>query len=118
MRRWAFVFVILIFLVPALLLCRTALDPEDFSGQWYASTDQSAYLFQDGLIYSNKHQIPLSGDRSISGAYAYCRDSVVLFAEGVAEQETRLYLVHSGDSSLLCENRDGTGKVYFIRYHQ
>ena len=104
----------------AAVLCRTAVDPADFTGRWYASADQSVYLFQEGIVYCAKHPVMLSEEDAISGAYAFGRDSICLFARGVPglERERVLYLVRREDSSFLCENRDGTGPVYFIRYDQ
>lgn len=93
-------------------LSQTAMDPADFSGIWYASDDQTAYLFQEGLITGTK------APESMVGAYWYCRDSVFLFVrdmEGL-DTERELYLNQDGEVSFLSENRDGSGKVFFLRY--
>jgi hypothetical protein len=93
-------------------LSQTALDPSDFSGIWYDAQNQDAYLFQEGLITGSKEP------DSMVGAYWYCRDSVVLFVrdmEGL-ETERELYLNQDGEVSFLSENRDGSGKVFFLRY--
>lgn len=101
-------------------LYQTALDPAEYTGIWYSSEDQSAYLFQDGLIYCEKHPVFVSDQDSISGFYTFCRDSVLLFARGISglEREMELYLVYSDESSFLCENPDGTGRIYFIRHNK
>ena len=119
MKKAATACVLFIIILIIAGLSQTALDPRDFAGQWYSSKDQSVYLFQEGIIYCSKYTVPLSETEYISGAYSCCRDSVFLFAEGIAglEAEKELFLVHSGEGSLLCERRDGTGPVYFIRYH-
>lgn len=93
-------------------LSQTAMDPADFSGLWYASEDQTAYLFQEGLITGSK------APDSMVGAYWYCRDSVVLFVQDLEglETERELYLNQDGEVSFLSENRDGSGKVFFLRY--
>ena len=110
----------LVLLIIALGLNQTILDPLDYTGQWYSAKDQSLYLFENGLIHCRRHSIPVSGSDTISGAYSFSRHSILLFARGVEglETEKELYLVQKGDSSLLCENQDGTGEIYFIRYEQ
>ena len=117
MRRWTVVCIILIIMIGTAGLCRTAVDPEDFSGEWYSSEDQSIYLFRDGLIISAQGGVPLSDSESICGAYSYGKDKVFLFAGDIIglKTERMLYLVHHGDSSFLCENENGSGKIYFIR---
>ena len=120
MKR-SFLFCILIcFGILLVFFGRTAVDPEDFSGQWYSSGDQNVYLFQEGLIYNSKHGVPLSDSETISGAYAYCNDSILLFAKGIKglETEKELYLVHKDDGSFLYEHKDGTGELFFIRYNK
>ena len=99
-------------------LGQTVIDPGDYTGEWYSSDDQSIYHFQDGLIYCSKHAVALSGANSISGAYSYCRNSVFLFAEGIdgLESEKEIFLIHKDEGSFLCENKDGTGKIYFMRH--
>jgi len=118
-RLAAFSTIILLFIIIT-GFGQTAVDPEDFAGQWYSSSDQSVYLFQEGLIYCPKHAVAISDNASISGAYSYCKNSIYLFAIGVngLETEKALYLVHSGDGSFLCENKDGSGIIYFIRYKE
>ena len=114
MRRAALiVFLILICAIIA-GFCQTAVDPEDFTGQWYASSDQSTYTFREGIVFSGKSPL----EDSFCGAYSFGRKSIFLFASGVPglEQETQLYLVEKDEGSFLCENPDGTGEIYFIRY--
>lgn len=118
MKRWTVFGIGILLCILVTGLTRTALDPADYTGVWYSPEDQSAYLFQEGLIFCEKHPVAVSDSDFISGSYTFCGDSVFLFAEGISglEQEMELYLVHKGESSVLCENQDGTGKVYFIRY--
>lgn len=120
MNRTSFFCIILCLGIVIAFWGQTAIDPEDFSGQWYSSGDQNAYLFREGLIYNSKHTVKLSDSEFISGAYSYCKDSIFLFAEGIEglETEKELYLVHKGDGSFLCENKDGSGTIYFIRYNK
>ena len=120
MKRWAILGIAVIIVIILAGLSQTAINPKDFSGQWYSWENQNLYMFQDGLIYCTKYPIEISGTESISGAYTYCKNSVVLFAAGIPglEQEKELYLVQNGDVSCLSDQREGKGMVYFIRYIQ
>ena len=117
MKHLAATCFLIILVLILLLFCQTALDPESFCGEWYSAEDQSGYLFQEGLVYRLKFGEEFSDTTPICGAYTYCRDSVFLFTEGVAglEKETEIYLVRNRDGSFLCENKDGSGNIYFIR---
>ena len=120
MRRLAISFISIILIILIAGLCQTALNPEDFSGIWYSANDQTVYRFQEGLIYSAKHAVQLSDSASISGAYTFCKESIFMFVTGIdgLETEREVYLVENGNGSFLCENDDGTGIVYFIRYNE
>lgn len=119
MRRLV-IFCIVILLCLSAALFRTAVDPLDFTGQWYSASDQSVFFFQEGLIYRSRNFAGLSDTETISGAYTFVKDSIFLFAAGIdgLEEERQLYLVNRGAESSLCENRDGTGEVFFIRYKE
>ena len=118
MKRPAVFCVIILALILFAGLSQTAKDPSYFSGQWYSSTDQTAYFFQEGLIYCSKYPVPVSENAFLSGAYVSGKQSILLFAAGVEglETEKELYLVHKDNGSFLCEREDGSGKIYFIRY--
>ena len=100
-------------------LGQPVMDPDCFTGQWHSADDQSVYLFQEGLIYSSNPGVALSDKESISGAYSFCKDSILLFAAGVEglETEKELYFVSSNNECVLRDQKDGSGKVYFIRHH-
>lgn len=99
-------------------LNQPVIDPQDYTGQWYSAKNQSVYLFQNGLIYCSKHSIALTDTDSISGAYSYGKKSILLFADGIdgLKTEKEIYLVNNNDGSFLCEHKDGSGEIYFIRY--
>ena len=120
MRRLVIFCIVILLCLSAAALFRTAVDPLDFTGQWYSASDQSAFFFQEGLIYRSRNSAGLSGTETISGAYTFGKDSIFLFAAGIdgLEEERQLYLVNRGAESSLCENRDGSGKVFFIRYKE
>lgn len=119
MKRFAVICIVFVIMCFVVGLSQTALDPEDFSGLWYSSDDPSAYLFQEGLIYRSHKDPKITDSESFCGAYYFCRDSIVLFTQGIEglETELELYLVCSDDVSFLCEQADGSGKTYFIRYN-
>lgn len=119
MKRSLVVGFIIIVIVSAVGLSRTAVNPECFAGVWYASDDQSIYLFQEGLIYIGRDGAASPEAGNICGAYAYSQKTLFLFVEGIEGLETErlLYLVRDGDSSCLCEQEDGSGRLYFVRYN-
>ena len=95
MRRLAVFCIVIILLFILVGFSQTAIDPEDFSGEWYSSDKQNVYIFQEGLIYCSQYPIALSDSAFISGAYFHCDDSIILFAAGIPglETEKELYLV-------------------------
>ena len=107
-----------VLLIIILALNQTIIDPQDFTGQWYSTKDQTVYLFQNGLIHCPKHPIAISRSDTISGAYSFSNNSIFLFAKGIdgLKTEKELYLIHRDEGSFLCENDDGDGEIYFIRY--
>lgn len=117
MRRVAVSCFVILTCMIVIGLCQTAVDPEDFAGEWYSAVDQSVYLFQDGIIYCEKHSVALPENTFISGAYTYSDNSIFLFTVGIdeLEKEREIFLIHSNGESFLCENEDGTGEIYFIR---
>ena len=117
MKRWGIPVLMALVLVISCILSRTAMDPEDFSGEWYSSQEQCIYLFREGLIYCRRYPVNVSQSEFISGAYTFSGKSLYLFAEGVEGLETpvELYLFETSEESLLCEKEDGTGRIYFIR---
>lgn len=118
MKRWLPLGMILaLILAAACCLSGTAIAPEDFTGTWYSAADGSVYVFREGIIECEAHQIPASGDTIFSGAYSFSRDSIVIFAVGVdgLEETQELYLIRSRNGDRLCGNPDGTGTVYFYR---
>ena len=120
MKRLFLFGMIIVLLIIIVGFSRTAFDLGAFTGKWYSAADQSVYLFQEGLIYNAKHSVPVSDTNALSGAYTCCRDSIYMFATGIAglETEKELFLVERKDGSFLCEREDGSGEIYFIRYNQ
>ena len=117
MRRLLVFGILIVVLLILAGLGQTALDPEAFTGEWYSAEDQSVYLFQDGLIQCSRHFVVQAEEGFLSGAYCFSRDSILLFAEGIPglESEKELYLISGGDGSFLCDRKDGSGKIFFIR---
>ena len=117
MRRRAVVLIIICILFVIAGMSQTAWNPESICGAWYSSDDQQAYLFEEGLIFCDKYALDKD---SLCGAYGYCKDTVYLFAKGIdgLETEKEIYYIKNRDGSFLCENKDGSGKIYFIRYDE
>ena len=117
MKRLIISLIIIMLLVISCLLNQTAWDPDYFSGEWYSIQDQSVYLFEEGVLYCRSHSVPVSSTEFISGAYSVSRKSVFLFASGIdgLEQSRELYLVANDTESFLCENKDGSGQIFFVR---
>lgn len=117
MRKAAIAGVLFLVIGVMFTLGRTATDPQDYSGEWYSADCQCIYLFQEGIIYSRKHTVPLTEGNAISGAYIFAGDTVALFAVGVDGLETvkELYLIQNEEGSILCENRNEDSKIFFIR---
>ncbi len=120
MKRLIISAIIIMVLVISCLLNQTAWDPGYFSGEWYSIQDQSVYLFEEGILYCRHRSVPVSSTEFISGAYSVSRKSVFLFAGGIdgLEQSRELYLVENDTESFLCENKDGSGQIFFVRDHR
>ena len=116
MKRWGIAAAVVLLGIFC-ALNQTAMDPADFTGDWYSSREQCIYHFRNGLISCPKYPIMISDGDSISGAYVFSGKSVLLFAEGIEglETEREVYLIETEDESLLCEKPDGTGQIYFVR---
>ena len=101
-------------------LSQTAIDPDDFAGEWYSVNGQHIYRFEDGIIQCEQHAIELADGRSVSGAYTFSGKSIALFAMGIDGLDTvkELYLIENKEESLLCEHADGSGIIYFVRHNK
>lgn len=120
MKRLAAFCILFFTLMITVGLMQTAFDPNDYTGEWYSSEDQSLYLFQHGLIYCPKKAVPTSDSTFISGAYTQSKNAILLFAVGIKGLETErvVFLIQNDDVTFLCENADGTGQIFFIRSHK
>ena len=118
MRKWLFCGIAIIVIVSIAFLGQPAVDPEDFIGEWYSASSQQIYRFDNGIIHCDRHCVPLPDGDSISGAYIFSGKTVALFATGVEGLESvrELYLVENKEEAILCETKDGTGKIYFVRH--
>lgn len=116
--KYVLPFMILLLIIVG--LCQPVVDLQNYTGVWYSADDQTVYLFQNGLIYCTNHAVPISGMDFVSGAYSYCINSILLFANGVEglETEKEVFWVQNDNGSFLCENKDGSGEIYFIRQHK
>ena len=93
------------------------IDPADFTGTWYRSTNGLCYIFENGIIQcSDEKIIHLNGD-VFSGAYTFMKDKAAIFVvddHGVGEV-VELVLVQRADGDILCEQADGVLVPWFSR---
>lgn len=110
MKRWvAFGIVLIILIAAGCLLTRTAVDPTEFTGNWYGAEDGRLYRFQEGIIESSGTEF--------CGAYWFCKDRILLFTVNTEGQSVLKELYPAGDpkGEFLCETPDGSGRIVFSR---
>lgn len=116
MKRWiAFAIIIVLFISIFALLARKAMDPADFTGEWYGAEDGRLYRFQEGIITSpaDNHD----GGDGFYGAYVFCADRILLFtvsSDGQSELK-ELYPAGEPKGEFLSETADGAGRIVFSR---
>ena len=116
MKRWiVFAIVIVLFISVFALLAQKAIDPADYSGDWYGAEDGKLYRFREGIITS---PADTQGARDgFCGAYVFCADRVLLFtvsSDGQSELK-ELYPAGEPKGEFLSETADGTGRIVFSR---
>ena len=120
MRKWLFLGLAIIAVALIAFLGQPAIDPEDFTGDWYSVDGQHVYRFRNGIIHCEQHFVELGDGSSFSGAYSFSGKSIQLFAIGVdgLESQKELYLVEHKEESLLSDRPDGKGAIYFVRHNE
>ena len=116
MKRWIALAIILLILVSmGCLLMRTAVDPADFTGNWYGAEDGRLYQFHEGLI--TNPETAREGEDGFCGAYLFCRDRILLFTTDARGQSQlrELYLAGEPKGEFLGETADGSGRIVFSR---
>ena len=116
MKRWiALAIVLLILIGGGCLLAQTAIDPADFTGNWYGAEDGRLYQFHEGIILCPE-EAQGEGD-GFCGAYLFCKDSILLFtASPDGESKVRqLYPAGEPRGEFLSETADGAGRIVFSR---
>ena len=116
MKRWIALGIVLVIIIGAgCLLTQTAVDPADYTGDWYGAEDGRLYRFREGIILS-PGQAEETED-GFSGAYAFCKDHILLFTvspEGESKLK-ELYPAGEPKGEFLSESADGTGRIVFSR---
>lgn len=117
MKRWLIFGIAILAVLGIAFLGQPAIDPEDFTGDWYSTSGQNIYHFRNGIIRCDKHSLYLDDGTSFSGAYIFSGKSVAVFAKGVdgLENVKELYLIENKEEFLLCDRLDGSGTIYFVR---
>ena len=116
MKRWIALAIILLILISGWgLLARKAVDPADFTGDWYGAEDGRLYQFHEGIITSPE-DAQGAGD-GFCGAYLFCKDRVLLFTVSLDGQSKLKELYPAGEpkGEFLSETADGTGRIVFSR---
>ena len=116
MKRWIALGIILVVLLAGgLFLQRTAVDPGDFTGEWYGAGDGRLYRFHEGII--NCPEDTHTEETDFCGAYFFCGDRMILFTvepDGVS-QIRELYPTGEPKGEFLSESPDGNGRIVFSR---
>lgn len=116
MKRWIVLGIVLCILIAGgCLLTQTAVDPADFTGDWYGADDGRLYQFQEGIITSPGDTHAEGGD--FCGAYVFCKDRVYLFTMDPGGQSVLKELYPAGEpkGEFLCVTADGAGRIVFSR---
>ena len=116
MKRWIALGIVLCILIAAgCLLTRTAIDPADYTGDWYGAEDGRLYRFREGVISCPEDTRDSEDD--FSGAYLFCKDHVLLFTVSPDghSQLRELYPAGEPEGEFLCESADGAGRIVFSR---
>ena len=116
MKRWiVFVIVLALLLSAFALLAQKAIDPADFTGEWYGAEDGRLYRFREGII-TGPSDAQGAGD-GFCGAYVFCANRILLFtvsSDGQSELK-ELYPAGEPKGEFLSETADGTGRIVFSR---
>ena len=116
MKRWiVFAIVIILFISIFALLAQKAMNPADFTGEWYGAEDGRLYRFREGII-TGPSDTQGSGD-GFCGAYVFCGDRILLFtvsSDGQSELK-ELYPAGEPKGEFLSETADGAGRIVFSR---
>ena len=116
MKRWiAFAIIIVLFISIFALLAQKAIDPADFTGEWYGAEDGRLYRFREGII-TGPADTQGAGD-GFYGAYVFCGDRILLFTVSSDGQSGLKELYPAGEpkGEFLSETADGAGRIVFSR---
>ena len=116
MKRWIGLGIVLFILIGGgWLLARTAVDPADYTGDWYGAEDGRLYRFREGIITSS--EVEGEAASAFSGAYLFCRDRVLLFTVSPEGESVLKELYPAGEpkGEFLSESADGAGRIVFSR---
>ena len=112
MKRWIALGIILTALIAGVFfLQQTAIDPGDFTGEWYRAEDGKRYCFREGVIEDPEEQA------GFGGAYVFSRNKVLLFTVDPSGESRICELYPAGEpkGEFLSESPDGKGRIVFSR---
>lgn len=116
MKRWIALGIVLLLLAAAgILLAQGAVDPADFTGDWYGAEDGRLYQFHEGII--STPEVPRGTEDGFCGAYIFCKDRILLFTTDTGGQSKLRELYPAGEpkGEFLSETPDGAGRIVFSR---
>ena len=96
--------------------CPIAIDPQNFTGVWYAAKTGEQFVFSEGIISPGKAPVQ-DRNQGTTGAYVFCRNHILLFTQKVrgVEEVKQLYLIRLPNGDVLYEKQNATDVIHFFR---
>ncbi|MDO5546095.1 MAG: hypothetical protein Q4F81_09800 [Eubacteriales bacterium] len=116
MKRWIALGIVLLILIGGGFgLAQAAVDPADYTGDWYGAEDGRLYQFHEGIITCP--EASQETEDGFCGAYVFCKDHILLFTVDPDGQSQLRELYPAGDprGEFLSETADGAGRIVFAR---
>jgi len=111
MRRM--LWIIFIFILLTIGLNQDAFIPDRFTGVWYSTECEKAFLFQNGII----EQIYPTSTPNVDGAYCFTRNTITLYISDLDSLDTvsELYWSNRSGNDTLSGAPNRQARVYLAR---